>query len=167
MPTPRKTEGDPVRAVEEGREVLIYDDGTKKDAQTGRFLRGPDDTPISRDPAGMARRGIALSRARAREAIDLETGVDPSQRGTDEGWMLLVRHAVGLVRASTSPRGVAELLKVIGTAAGYLTREDREQLPLAGTISATPEKLVALIALLDEELERRTAKARAVDGEVR
>jgi hypothetical protein len=158
----------PTKTTDEtGREILLYDDGTQKDAKTGRFIRGPVDNPIVRDPVGMNRLRNAKSKTDARDAIDEEIyPLDPSKWGTGEGWKEVIKKCVSLIMQSKNARGVAELVGKIGSAAGYLSpRGDGETVQIERGIHATPAQLQALLEMLDEEITRRVERRSAIEGE--
>jgi hypothetical protein len=158
---------EPIRKTdEEGREILVYDNGTVKDARTGHFLRGVTDpalNPVLADPQGMRRRGLALSQQKTQEAIDLETGIDPSKHGTGEGWLKLSRKVARLILDATDPAGVAPLYRSLGIAAGYLRKETTEKAP-SGVLYGSPHAILELVRQIEAEQAARDAQARAVDG---
>src|SRR5687767_12141800 len=135
MPTPRKTTDEPMRTTEEGREILVYESGAKKDAATGKWLNGPTTpelNPVLADPAGMQKRGQELIRQRAiqeaRDALDsaaISKGrIDESLRGTGYGWFAAIEKAGELYFESKSARGAEGLLTVLGRATGNLSSRD-------------------------------------------
>lgn len=121
----------PQRTTDEsGREIILYSNGSKKDAKTGHWLSPPvdengrPDTPVTRDPSGMRLRRNEISKQRAIEALDEGAGLDPSLWGTGLGWQVVISHTVQTYLKSNNIRGMGEVLSKLGTATGYLGRDD-------------------------------------------
>jgi hypothetical protein len=101
----------------------------------------------------------------AREAIDEGAGLQPDQWGTGEGWRRLIVHTTQAYLKSTNIRGMGEVLSKLGTAAGYLTRDDGEKVSPGAGITGTPAAIRELLVILDEEIQSRLEKAQAIDAE--
>ena len=161
---------EPTRTADEtGRAILVYDNGAVKDARTGHWISGPtnDDNPIIRDPRGMLALRNEKSKQLTREAIDEGAGIDPSQWGTGEGWRKLIVHTVQTYLQSKNIRGMAEVLVKLGVASGYMSSKETEAPSHGNAITGTPEAWRELMIMLQEEVEARVNKSKAIDGETR
>jgi hypothetical protein len=148
---------------ESGRELLVYDDGTIKDAKTGHFLRGPTDNPVTRDPLGMLQRRNELSRQIAREAVDEGAGLDPSQWGTGEGWRKVIKHTVQVYLQSKNIRGMGEVLGRLGTVTGYLSTESEKGSDPYSDEAKAISSVTALVDLLREVLQPEAVNGKVIE----
>lgn len=100
---------------EDGRDILVYDNGAKKDAKTGYWISPPPSVRITGDNArAMLARRRAIGLRSQLEGLAESIGVDPSEIDDDlllqSGTALraLTRHMAETFRKSNNLRGMAE-----------------------------------------------------------
>ena len=126
LPTPVKKPPERV-TLPNGEVILQYESGIQKNLH-GRFLRGPTETAITRDPAGMNRRRYALAQQDARAAMDEaaaeQDGLDLSLAAPGYGWQAIIKHTVKTYLQSKNLRGMGETFGKLALATGYVVKEE-------------------------------------------
>ena len=108
-----------IRETRDGREVLVYPDGTVKDARTGYFLRPPNAALITKEtsPAMIEHRRqlaqIAQLRGLARGAgMDLtDKDLEEIAKGAGDAIENMTAHFYQVFMKSTNVRGLAEAFR--------------------------------------------------------
>lgn len=133
----------------DGAQVLVYEDGTVKDAATGHFLHPPRSAKITTSERGreLGRRRKELAQQRAIEGIDeaaIEAGKIPQHHaGSGDGWKAVVKHIATTLLESKNLRGQAEAANFLGKASGNtLETEGSEMSNIADAITTLLEGLL-------------------------
>jgi hypothetical protein len=153
---------------ENGKQVRRYPSSVLMDAESGQFLRGPDNAPVRVNPSAMNKRRYELARQAAREAMDQAAaeadGIDWKQAGTGYGWQAIIKHTVKTYLKSSNIRGMGETLAKLGQATGYLN-DDKDIEPQDVTRSLIAD-LAEIARAYNREAHNGQRENPTIDGTI-
>lgn len=161
---------DGIQITEDGTRVRVLKNGTLFNVDTKRFMSGPDPEhyPITKENAReMQKRGQSIARQKAREGVllaALKAELDDIGEAED-GWRAILATRAAIALTNHGKEGT-DAARFVGQATGWLTDVGESG---GGSSQKAPidvNQLIELARAIDNEVDARVAKARAIDAKV-
>ena len=166
---------EPTRTTDEtGREILLYEDGTRKDARTGYFLTGPQWARITKENAGamLARRHElneqAIQNAADQKAIELIMSgrigyITIDQIGSSPAVAAVASKLTELILLAKSGREVEGILVPWLKMMGLGTSKVEFEAKVTHSDDETYKALVQILGFLREAFEPPAVEGKVID----